>query len=90
MKAAKLHHRPDRIKRVKGGAGDVILFHNEGADGGPNPLSEHAGLPITSGQNISRPDGSGIALIQRSADALALNRAIAADAEANSRRAARA
>jgi prolyl 4-hydroxylase len=35
---------------VKGGAGDVILFHNEGAEGGPNPLSEHAGLPITSGQ----------------------------------------
>jgi prolyl 4-hydroxylase len=34
---------------VKGGAGDVILFSNEGADGGPNPLSEHAGLPITRG-----------------------------------------
>lgn len=35
---------------VKGGTGDVILFRNEGADGGPNPLSEHAGLPIMSGQ----------------------------------------
>jgi prolyl 4-hydroxylase len=35
---------------VKGGAGDVVLFHNEGADGGPNPLSEHAGLPVTRGQ----------------------------------------
>lgn len=34
---------------VKGGAGDVILFRNEGADGGPNPLSEHAGLPVTRG-----------------------------------------
>jgi len=35
--------------KVKGGAGDVILFRNEGADGGPNPLSEHAGLPVTHG-----------------------------------------
>ena len=34
---------------VKGGAGDVLLFRNEGADGGPNPLSEHAGQPVTSG-----------------------------------------
>lgn len=34
---------------VKGGVGDVVLFSNEGADGGPNPLSEHAGLPVTSG-----------------------------------------
>lgn len=34
---------------VKGGAGDVILFRNEGMDGGPNPLSEHAGLPVTRG-----------------------------------------
>jgi len=35
--------------KVKGGAGDVILFRNEGADGGPNPLSEHAGMPVTKG-----------------------------------------
>ena len=35
--------------KVKGKAGDVILFHNQGADGGPNPLSEHAGLPVTRG-----------------------------------------
>ncbi|HYC94125.1 MAG TPA: 2OG-Fe(II) oxygenase [Sphingomicrobium sp.] len=34
---------------VKGGAGDLVLFRNEGADGGPNPLSEHAGLPVTRG-----------------------------------------
>ena len=34
---------------VKGSAGDVVLFRNEGADGGPNPLSEHAGLPVTRG-----------------------------------------
>ncbi len=35
--------------KVKGKTGDVILFRNDGADGGPNPLSEHAGLPITKG-----------------------------------------
>ena len=35
---------------VKGGTGDLVLFRNEGADGGPNPLSEHAGLPVTKGQ----------------------------------------
>jgi len=35
--------------RVKGRTGDVILFRNEGADGGPNPLSEHAGLPVIRG-----------------------------------------
>ena len=35
--------------KVKGKTGDVILFHNAGSDGGPNPLSEHAGLPITKG-----------------------------------------
>jgi prolyl 4-hydroxylase len=35
--------------KVKGKTGDVILFRNNGADGGPNPLSEHAGLPITKG-----------------------------------------
>lgn len=34
---------------VKGSTGDVVLFHNEGADGGPNPLSEHAGQPVTRG-----------------------------------------
>ena len=34
---------------VKGGAGDVILFRNEGDDSGPNPLSEHAGMPVTRG-----------------------------------------
>lgn len=35
--------------KVKGRMGDVILFRNDGADGGPNPMSEHAGLPITKG-----------------------------------------
>jgi prolyl 4-hydroxylase len=35
--------------KVKGKTGDVILFRNEGAGSGPNPNSEHAGLPITKG-----------------------------------------
>lgn len=35
---------------IKGRAGDVVLFNNEGVDGGPNPLSQHAGLPVTKGQ----------------------------------------
>ena len=35
--------------KVKGAAGDLVLFRNDGADGGPNPLSEHAGLPVTRG-----------------------------------------
>ena len=34
---------------VKGGPGDVILFRNEGDDSGPNPLTEHAGMPVTRG-----------------------------------------
>jgi len=35
--------------KVKGKTGDVILFRNEGAEIGPNPNSEHAGLPVTKG-----------------------------------------
>jgi prolyl 4-hydroxylase len=35
--------------KVKGKAGDVIVFRNEGQDSGPNLLSEHAGLPVTKG-----------------------------------------
>jgi prolyl 4-hydroxylase len=38
--------------RVKGRAGDVLLFGNAGADGGPNPMSEHAGLPVTRGTKL--------------------------------------
>ncbi len=35
--------------KVKGKAGDVIVFRNEGTNSGPNLLSEHAGLPVTKG-----------------------------------------
>jgi prolyl 4-hydroxylase len=35
--------------KVKGKTGDVVLFRNEGSGDGPNPNSEHAGLPITKG-----------------------------------------
>ena len=34
---------------VKGRTGDVLVFRNVGRDGGLDPLSEHAGLPVTSG-----------------------------------------
>ena len=37
---------------VKGGAGDVVLFNNQGNDGGPNPMSKHAGMPVTSGRKF--------------------------------------
>ena len=35
---------------VRGHAGDVVLFENEGTGSGPNPLSKHAGLPVARGQ----------------------------------------
>jgi len=34
---------------VKGRKGDVLVFRNIGPDGGFDPLSEHAGLPVTGG-----------------------------------------
>jgi prolyl 4-hydroxylase len=34
---------------VKGRQGDVLVFRNIGPDGGFDPLSEHAGLPVTGG-----------------------------------------
>jgi prolyl 4-hydroxylase len=35
--------------KVKGRKGDALVFRNLGADRRPDPLSEHAGLPVTSG-----------------------------------------
>jgi prolyl 4-hydroxylase len=35
--------------KVKGRKGDAIVFRNAGADGGPDPMSEHAGLPVAGG-----------------------------------------
>lgn len=35
--------------KVKGRKGDVLVFRSAAKDGGPDPLSEHAGLPVTSG-----------------------------------------
>src|SRR5690349_11300517 len=34
---------------VRGNTGDVLVFGNAGADGKREPLSEHAGLPVTTG-----------------------------------------
>jgi len=35
--------------KVTGRKGDVLVFRSQGPDGGLDPLSEHAGLPVTSG-----------------------------------------
>ena len=35
--------------KVKGQKGDVLVFRNTQADGSPDPLSEHAGLPVLDG-----------------------------------------
>lgn len=35
--------------KVKGRKGDVLVFSNTRADGTPNPVSEHAGLPVLTG-----------------------------------------
>jgi len=35
--------------KVKGRRGDVLVFRNAASNGAPDPLSEHAGLPVTSG-----------------------------------------
>lgn len=35
--------------KVKGRKGDAIVFRNAGPDRRPDPMSEHAGLPVTSG-----------------------------------------
>ncbi|HEX9966077.1 MAG TPA: 2OG-Fe(II) oxygenase [Allosphingosinicella sp.] len=33
----------------RGGTGDALIFRNASADGGPDPLALHAGLPVTRG-----------------------------------------
>jgi prolyl 4-hydroxylase len=35
--------------KVRGRKGDVLVFRSQAPDGGLDPLSEHAGLPVTSG-----------------------------------------
>jgi prolyl 4-hydroxylase len=37
-------------RKIKGGIGDGLLFHNCDAAGAPDKSSLHAGLPVTSGQ----------------------------------------
>ncbi len=38
--------------KVKGRKGDALLFRNGLPDGRPDPMSEHAGLPVTSGTKL--------------------------------------
>jgi prolyl 4-hydroxylase len=35
--------------KVKGRTGDVLVFRNAAPDGGPDPMAEHAGLPVANG-----------------------------------------
>ncbi|HEY0626532.1 MAG TPA: 2OG-Fe(II) oxygenase [Allosphingosinicella sp.] len=36
----------------KGRTGDALLFRNASADGRPDPMARHAGLPVTRGQKL--------------------------------------
>ena len=38
--------------KVKGSAGDALLFRNANARGQPDPMAQHAGLPVTSGEKL--------------------------------------
>jgi prolyl 4-hydroxylase len=48
---------PDVGVRVKGGVGDLLLFHNVTDDGLPDQRMMHAGLPVTSGSSGWRAAG---------------------------------
>ena len=37
---------------VSGAVGDVLMFRNADAEGRPDPHSQHAGLPVTSGEKL--------------------------------------
>ncbi|HEX9954385.1 MAG TPA: 2OG-Fe(II) oxygenase [Allosphingosinicella sp.] len=43
---------PEPKLALKGVTGDAVLFHNLGADGRRDPLSAHAGLPVTAGEKL--------------------------------------
>ena len=43
-------HFPELKIKVRGGTGDLLIFHNLDADKLPDPRMIHAGLPITSGE----------------------------------------
>ncbi len=45
-------HFPAPGLKLKGRAGDSILFRNTGPGGRPDPASRHAGLPVTGGEKL--------------------------------------
>jgi prolyl 4-hydroxylase len=45
-------HFPTPGLRLKGRTGDGLLFRNTGPDGGRDPASGHAGLPVTRGEKL--------------------------------------
>jgi prolyl 4-hydroxylase len=38
--------------KVKGRVGDALLFRNADVEGRPDPLAQHAGLPVTAGEKL--------------------------------------
>jgi prolyl 4-hydroxylase len=45
-------HFPAAGLKLKGRAGDAILFRNTGPDGRRDPASRHSGLPVTAGEKL--------------------------------------
>lgn len=45
-------HFPTPGLKLKGRAGDALLFRNTGPDGRPDPASGHSGLPVSAGEKL--------------------------------------
>lgn len=45
-------HFPRTGLKVRGRTGDALMFRNLRADGHPDPMAEHAGLPVTRGSKL--------------------------------------
>lgn len=45
-------HFPAPGLKLKGRAGDAILFRNTGPGGGPDPAARHSGLPVIAGEKL--------------------------------------
>ena len=45
-------HFPETGLSVRGAKGDALMFRNAHPDGRPDPVSRHAGLPVTDGEKL--------------------------------------
>lgn len=45
-------HFPETGLSVRGAKGDALMFRNALSDGRPDPVSRHAGLPVTEGEKL--------------------------------------